>query len=477
MQTPLFNWRWLIPLPATLFLSGCVFAPRAAKIEQDRVTQAGRAYAASRSARVVANLPVGQTEITWREVLGRALLASGELEAAYYEWAMAVTQIDQKGTWPQQPLELGFDYMFSAERMKTLDRMTFSAGLMDATGLPNKAYQDAKVAWRDAEAAGERFRQAKFELQRKVLSAWADYALQAEKVRVQEENVRLLRLVSETAGARVRAGAPQQDLLRAQVELKQAENELSTMRSEVQRQRATLNALLVRPAESPLPPPVRLPEPRPLIADDSALLAMGVRNNPELAALDKDQLAREAAIVRARLDYQPEINLTAAFTGSISQTVGGMLVVPTRLPAIRAMVREARSDLRRVEAMADQARSDRGAQFAATLVALRDAERRTRVFEAEIVPLATRTLDLTRRAYASGSATYLDVIESQRTLLDVRLMVADARAMRERMLAELEMLAGADVETLAEAVKPATQPTSPMTMRTNAVKTVMEAQP
>ncbi len=466
MQIPSLNWLWPVLLPAALVLSGCVVAPKEAKIEQDRVAEAGKAYATSRSARVVADLPVDGTEITWREVLSRALLASGELEGAYYEWAMAVTRIDQKGTWPQQPLELGFEYMFSAERMKTFDRMTFSAGLMDATGLPNKAYQDAKVAWRDAEAAGERFRQAKFELQRKVLSAWADYALQAEKVRVQEENVRLLRLVSETAGARVRSGAPQQDLLRAQVELKQAENDLSTMRSDVERQRATLNALMVRPADAPLPPPVRLPEPRPLVADDSALLAMGVRNNAELAALDKDRLAREAGIARARLEYQPEINLTAAFTGSVSQTVGGMLVVPTRLPAIRAMVREARSDLRRVEAMADQARSDRGAQFAATLVALRDAERRTRVFQTEIVPLATRTLDLTRRGYASGSATYLDVIESQRTLLDVRLMVADARAMRERMLAELEMLAGADVETLSDTTVPATRLSSSASKQT-----------
>jgi outer membrane protein TolC len=466
--------RWALLIISGLVVSGCVIAPREAKVEQQKVDEAGKAYATTRSVRVIPELPANPG---WRDVLTRAFLANGELEAAYFEWAMAAMRIDQKGTWPQQPLELGFDYMFSSERMKTFDRMTFSAGLMDATGLPNKAYRDAEVAWREAEAAGERFRQRKFELQAKVLSAWADYALQAEKVRVQEENVRLLRLVSETAGTRVRAGAPQQDLLRAQVELKQAENELLTLRSEVERQRSSLNALLVRPAEAILTPPARLPEPRPLTANDSALIALGVRNSPELAALSKDKLAREAAIVRARLEYQPEVNLSAAFTGSISQALGGMLVVPTRLPAIRAMVREARSDLRRVEAVTDQTHSDREAQFVATLVTLRDAERRTQVFEIEIVPLATRTLDLTRRGYASGSATYLDVIESQRTLLEVRLLVADSRALRERMLAELEMLAGADVETLDEAARPATQSVSSERSHTTSVNAPMETQP
>lgn len=442
----------VLALAVTLGISGCVIAPPEAKNEVKRVETAGQNYTTTRSARI---LPDISATPTWQEVLSRVFLTNGDLEAAYHEWAMAASQIDQKGTWPTQPLQLGFDYMFSAEKMKTFDRMTFSVSGMDATPLPNKTYQEAKVAWRLAEAAGERFRQKKFELQAKTLSAWADYTLQAEKIRIQIENERLLRMVVETTGTRVRAGAPQQDLLRAQVELKKAQNELATMQSELKRQEAALNGLMVRPVDSSLSPPGRLPAPRPLPGDE-VLLALGVQNNAELAALDKDILARQAAIVRSRLEYQPEVNLSAAFTGSVSQAVGGMLVVPTRFPAIRAMVAEARSDLKRVEAMRDQTHSDQTAAFVATLVALRDAERRSKFYTDEILPLANRTLDLTRRAYSTGSAGYLDLIEAQRTLLEIRLMVADAQVMRERMLADLEMLAGADVETLSH---PTTSPT------------------
>lgn len=432
--------------------------PEEASREAARLAMVGKQYGfttdATRNAPRpgVRDLPASPT---WRDVLQRAFLANGDLGAAFHEWAMAVQRIDIQGTWPSQPLELGFEYMFSSERMKTFDRMTFSAGLMDSTGLPNKAYASATVAWRDAQAAGERFRAAKFDLQMRVLQAWADYGFQAERVRIQERNLELLRLVAETAASRVRAGGAQQEQLRADVELRMAANELESARATLQQQRASLNALLRREASAVLPPPPQLIEQRPLSASDDALLAAGVANNADLAALGYDAESRAAGVRRARLEYFPEFNPMAAFTGSVSQSVGAAIVLPTQLPAIKAMVAESRADLRRVEAMAAQAKADRAGRFTATLLALRDAERRARVFESDVLPLAEQTVESTRRSYAAGAATYLDLIDTQRTLLDVRLMSAEARTMREKMLAELEALAGMDVEMIQSTIQDA----------------------
>lgn len=441
----------LILFTLLLAISGCVIKPAEADFESRRLDDAGRTlgYTTARNKPTTrAGAPELPSAPTWREVLHTAFVANGELEASFHEWAMAVERIDQAGTWPTQNVELGFDYMFSGERMKTFDRMTFSIGLMDSSALPNKTYANATVAWRDAQAAGERFRAAKFDLQMRVLQAWADYAFQAERVRIQEQNLSLLQLVSDTAASRVRAGAPQQDQLRADVQLRLAANELATTKAVLDQQRATLNALLQRAPTDPLTPPPTLPMPRPIAASDEALLAAAVDNNPELAALGFDAKAREVAIQRARLEYLPEINPMAAFTGSVSQSLGAAITLPTQLPRIRGMVAEARADLRRVEAMSRQTRSDRAGKFAATLVALRDAERRAAVFDSEVLPLAQQTVELTRRGYGAGTATYLDVIDTQRTLLDVRLLAAEARTSRERMLAELEALAGMDVETV-----------------------------
>ena len=83
------------------------------------------------------------------------------------------------------------------------------------------------------------------------------------------------------------------------------------------------------------------------------------------------------------------------------------------------------------------------------------------VFAAAILPRAQPTLAGLRQAYAAGNASFTDLIDSQRTLLDVRLIIAQARIDREKRLAELEALAGVDIETLAApTTQPSTQPTT-----------------
>lgn len=443
-------------LPAVM-VSGCMLAPKGAKREQARLTQAGKIYAAAFAQR---ELPELSAQPTWRDILHRAFLANGELEAAYFEWAMAVSRIQQAGAYPNSPVSVGYEYTFSSDSMKAWDRTTLSVApdAMENLALPQKAYQSAKVAWRDAQAAGERFRAAKFELQRKVLSAWIDYALQAEKVRVQRENLSLLKLLSDTAEGRVRAGGSQQDLLRTDVQYQLAENELRSMEAELPQQRAKINAMLGRSADAALAAPDRLPSPRDLPADDAAIIAMGVAASPQLSELAFQVKGRRDALERARMEYLPDINPSFALTGSIERVVGAMVTLPTVVPRINGMIDEARADLRRSEAMARQTGLDRAAEYVATLYALRNSERQATLFQDRVLPAAERVLVGVRQSYTSGGSGYLDLIEAQRTLLEVRLTVVEARAAREKHLADLEALAGVDVETLAQ--RTTTQPTT-----------------
>jgi outer membrane protein TolC len=325
--------------------------------------------------------------------------------------------------------------------------------------LPNKVYQSAKIAWRDAQAAGERFAAAKFKLQQQVLKSYIDYALMAEQVRVQQENTGLLKLLNDTASGRLQAGGTQQDLLRTGIELQMGQNMLGTMQSQLPGMRAMLNAMLLRPADAPLPPPATIPE-RPLLANDATILAIGVSANPELKALAYEVQGRGDAIERARMEYLPDINPMAGFTGSVSQMLGAEIMLPTAIPKIRGMVTEARADLARMQAMQRQTKADRAAQYVAALYAMRNAERQVSLFEKQILPATNQVLDNARQAYTAGTGMYLDLIDSQRTLLDVRLTIAEARAAREKSLADLEALAGVDFETLKRAaIQPTTQVT------------------
>jgi len=436
-----------LSLAWVLLTSGCILRPAGTAEEQAQLAEMGKPYAPLFAQRVLPALPAAPS---WNDVLHRAFLANGDLEAAYFEWAAAVQRINMAAAWPNTNLSLGFEYMFSAGKMKAWDRTTLSAqpDPMANLALPVKPAQAGVVALDRARAAGMRFRAKKFDLQKQVLQAWLDYALMAEQVRIQRDNVSLLKLISDTAADRVRAGAPQQDLLKSQIAHRLAESELARMESQERAMGAMLAGMLALSPGAPPTPPGALPEPRRLQADDAALIAAAVDANPELSALARDVAARENALELARMQYLPDINPVGAVNGSASQSLGAMISIPINIPMIRASVEESRAMLRATQAMARQTRSDRAAAFVAALYAMRNAEHQATLFAETVLPKAEQALTSSRQSYAAGQVSFVELIDSQRTLLDVRLLVAQARVEREKRLAEIEALAGVDVETM-----------------------------
>jgi outer membrane protein TolC len=99
--------------------------------------------------------------------------------------------------------------------------------------------------------------------------------------------------------------------------------------------------------------------------------------------------------------------------------------------------------------MSRQTRSNRRASYVGALVALRDSERQAAWFETTVLPAAEQALASTRPAFAAGSATLVELLDAQASLLDVRRTLAMARIEREKRLAEIEELAGLDLETLS----------------------------
>lgn len=428
-------------------MGGCALTPNGTREERDRLAAAGAPFEPRFEERMLPELPSAPA---WEDVLHRAFLANGDLEVAYFDWKAAVQRIEIASAYPNSNVTLGYSYTFSSERMKAFDRTTFSAGFdsMENLSFPTKVMQKGKVALDEARASGERFGTAKFNLQRRVLTAWADYGLLAERLRIQQERLSLDRIALDTTRARIGAGGAQQDLLRAAVALRMTEDATRNTEAELAASRAMLNGMLAREPAAPLAPPQAMPMPRALPVDDAVLLTAAVDLNPELSALAHQVAGRRDALELARLQWIPDINPSVVLSGSIAQAIGAAIVLPTTIKEIEGVIKEAEATLRGSEAMLRQTRSDRAASFVATLVSLRNAERQASLFETKVVPLSERVLATVRQSYAAGATGYLDMIDAQRTLLEARFVVAEARAMREKRLAELEALMGTDVETL-----------------------------
>jgi len=435
-------------LLVSVVASGCVLAPDGYESERERAEAAGVPYTASFEDRVIPELPPAPSP---HELLERAFLANGELEAAYFDWRAAVARVESAAGWPNTGLMPSFSYMFSGESLKSWDRTTVNVGF-DASEnleLPVKTRRRAKVALEAARAAGERFRAAKFSLQRKVLESWSELALVDERLRIAREDHGFLTLLANTAPGRVQAGGPQRELVAVVIAAQEAEDRVRSLEAESRALRVRLNGALGREPAAPLGTGDELPASRPLPADDAAILAFGVDANPELAALAREVAGREDALALARSMVLPDLVPFAGFTGGISQMVGFAAMLPTAIPEIRAEIAEARAMSAGASAVARQARSDRGATFVAALHVLRDSERRADLFGRTILPAARLLADTTRQGYEVGTVGLSDLVEAERLLLEVRLVISEARTERERRAAEIEELAGADLETLA----------------------------
>jgi outer membrane protein TolC len=353
--------------------------------------------------------------------------------------------------------------MFSRENIKAWDRMTISAGFDPSMSLqlPIKVEAAGRVAFEAAREAGERFRVAKFDLQRRVLNAYLDLALAAERARIERDNVNLLKQLAASAAARAQAGAPMQDLLKVETDSELAKNNLRNLEAEVRSARSVLNGLLARDPTAPLEVP-GLPPPRSVTRDDSRLIAMAVDRNPELAALARQVAGRENAVEQALLAFLPDIAPNFSINGSISQTVSAMVMLPTTLPQIQAAIDNAEAMVRSAQAAIRQTGNDRAASFVAALYFMRNAERQTSFFHRRLTPLVEQLLVASREAYAAGTVAFADLIDSKRTYINIRRLVAEARIERERRLAEMEALAGVDIETLGRPALIATTEPPPL---------------
>ena len=433
-------------------LGGCVLAPHGIQDEHAQLTAASAPFEPRIETRELPPLP---DTIPWQDALSRAFLANGELESSYFEWKAAYERIDQAATWPNSNVALSFAYMFSPGNMKTWDRTTIGAGFDPSMNLslPVKTRAAGKVALDQVKEARERFRTVKFDLQRRVLEAYLDLALTEELIRIDRDNLTYLKLLSDSAADRAQAGGPMQDLFRALIESESSQNDLAGLEAKAASMRTMLNGMLGREPTAPLGLPKDLPAPRAVNAADSGLITMAVNQNPELAALAQQVAGRSDAVELARLAYLPDIIPSASLTGSLSQSLGAMLMVPTKLPALRAAVDEAQSMTRSSEAMLRQTAQDRAGRFVADLYLMRNAERETQFYRTSVVPSARQLVSSSRNAYAAGVIGFADLIDSERMYIAVRRLVAQSQIEREQRLAELEALAGVDIETLGNPPK------------------------
>lgn len=271
-------------------------------------------------------------------------------------------------------------------------------------------------------------------------------------IEISRETVDLLRQIADATQLRYAAGrAPQQDVLKAVLEISRLHEEQVMLRERERMAEARLNTLLGRDSSSAigaLSEPVedlRLPP----LAD---LQRLAVEDQPELS-MARGEIARaEAALAIARSERKPDFVVrggymlmpgdAGAFTASIGITWPN---APWSRKRIDLASRQAELDVDAAKARYQAAETAVRLMVQEAYVRVQAAAERAALLRTSLVPQSTQALALARVGYQADRGDFLDIIDNQRMLAEARLGYYRALADLEQARADLSRAVGTPI--------------------------------
>jgi cobalt-zinc-cadmium efflux system outer membrane protein len=396
--------------------------------------------------------PTLTEQSTLDDYLSYAALNNAGLEAAFNRWKAELEKVPQVRTLPDPRFSYGY-FIQSVETRTGPQRQRFE--LAQTFPWFGKLRLKGDAALAAANAAQQQYEAAKLRLFYRVKDAFYEYYYLGRAITVAQDNVELLRQVEKVARTKYESGtALYADVLKAQAELDKLDDRLHTLRELRGPTLAKLNAALNRPFDAPLAWPKSVPVIK-VAVDETQLVATLAQSNPELKGLEAMAQKEKSGIALAKKAFFPDITVGVDYiqTGEAmnpntpdSGQDPVMLMLSVNLPLWKSKYRAAESEAAaRYQARREQHTDRTNALVADLKLALfkyQDAARKVTLYREALIPKARQTLEVTQRAFETGQADFLSLIDAQRTLLEFALTYERAVADHAQRLAEMEMLLG-----------------------------------
>ena len=294
-----------------------------------------------------------------------------------------------------------------------------------------------RVALLEATALHHRYQAARRDVVARVKEAYYDLGHLDAALGLAREEQSLLEHYETLARARYATGQGlQQAVIRLQAEI----TRVVDRRHGLERQRAMLsahlNTLLDRPAEEPVPavPPLA----RPVVeVDREQLHELGEQNRHELQAASALIEGGERSIELARKSARPDFTASVGMTnvgrrgdaaglpplpdnGRNSLTVSLGVSLPLWGAKYRAGVEQANEELRAHARHRTAARNAMEREIQDAVVRLETLDRQIDLLDTVLIPQTEEALRATETAYETGQLGVLELLDSERTLIDVR---------------------------------------------------------
>ncbi|MCI0527723.1 MAG: TolC family protein [Nitrospira sp.] len=383
------------------------------------------------------------------ELIREALNKNSEVLSAKQRWEVAEQEILQARSLEDPQVSITQWAIPSNFNLGDADETWY--GLEQSFPFPGKRSLRGQVATKAAEATEQEYQAKVREVVAAARSTYYRLFLVHKTISLHLEHQALLEEFIEIANQKYAVGqASQQDLLKAQVELSKLHNTLLVLEQEKVSASAEMNTLLNRPPEIALGRVEELAYlPFSFTLEDLTQQALVKR--PALNAANLMIEKSEQARALAKKNYLPDFTVEVSYWDVHIGSNKWMAVGKINLPWIFKGKYDAR--VRQAAAEEIQARADHTAMLNQTRFQLQDlftkvktAEQLIGVYQNGVLPQAEQSLEAARISYQAGRVDFLNLIDSERTLLDLRLEYFGALVQFWRSVAELERTVGAEIK-------------------------------
>jgi outer membrane protein, heavy metal efflux system len=317
-----------------------------------------------------------------------------------------------------------------------------------------KAKLRGKVAEKEAAMAGHESEVMERELIGMVKETYFDLYGVQRSLSITRTEADVLKRMAAIAETKYSTGtASQQDVLKAQAETTMLKQKLLELEQQEATLKAKLNQFLNRPANAPLGLAVSAPAAE-FTADSAGLFELAGKSRHELqhaqTQVKRDELQRDLKQREARPDYRLRVEYRS-FRDEPDQvmfTIGFDL--PIWRSKYRASVREAEKMMESSQAALATAERQVSFDVQDAQFKWQTARRTLELYRGALIPQAEARFAASEAGYRTGKVDFLDLLESERFLLNARVMAAMAEGNVGMQLARLERAVGTELSNVKE---------------------------
>ena len=386
--------------------------------------------------------------------LTQALRQNPELEAARLKWEAMKERPRIAGSLPDPMLTYGYFFQNVETRVGAQNQRL---GVSQRIPFPGKLSLAARRARQEAGEVFWQYQTLGRELIMRAKLAYYDLHRVDGTRTILREQRDLYAQAIESARGKYEAGTvQQQDVLKAQLAAAEIEKRLLDLVQLRESAQARLNALRGVSANAPLRTATRLDLPAPPSLGRAMALAAQYRQ--ELKEADVAIERNETSLALAKRDRLPDFTIGLDYTqvnpnifsnppdNGQDAVMGSISVnVPIWFGKLDAAEREARNNLAASRASARNAANNVGADVRDAWFQATTARDQVALYRQNLLPQAEQTLQSSRGSYEAGKGSFIDFLDTERSLLNFRLGLVASETELAKALAMLERAIGIDL--------------------------------